>query len=341
MIHFSHRERHGFTLVELLVVIAIIGVLVALLLPAIQAARESARRAQCQNQLKQIGLGFLLHEEAYKFYPSSGWGFKWVGDPDRGVGRPQPGGWAFDILSFMEQTATRAIGKGLPFEEKRQALADLKAQPVPLFYCPSRRAPVAYPSINELSNNSREPRNVAKTDYAANGGSHLRLGEGPSRNCLDRYPNCNWEDAFDFASSVFDGLSGQVSQVTQAQVSDGTSQTLLVGEKYLNPESYETGRDGGDNNSLYQGNDRDIVRWVPPLDPQGTGQTLPAGENEFMPLSDTPQRDESWSHRFGSAHAAGFYAAYVDGSVHLINFDIAPHIYHRLGVRNDGLMVDP
>jgi prepilin-type N-terminal cleavage/methylation domain-containing protein len=105
--------RRGFTLVELLVVIAIIGILVALLLPAIQAARESARRTQCKNNVKQMSLGFLLHEESHRFYPSSGWGYRWMADPDRGVGRSQPGGWAFTILPYMEQTATQAIGKGL------------------------------------------------------------------------------------------------------------------------------------------------------------------------------------------------------------------------------------
>src|SRR5262245_59620853 len=81
--------RRAFTLVELLVVIAIIGILVAMLLPAIQAAREAARRSQCQNNLKQIGIGFLNHENSRKFFPSGGWGYKWSGDPDNGSGEKQ------------------------------------------------------------------------------------------------------------------------------------------------------------------------------------------------------------------------------------------------------------
>ena len=78
------RAKSGMTLVELLVVIAIIGILVALLLPAVQAARESARKNQCANHLKQISLAALHHHQAQGFFPSNGWGHKWVGDPDHG-----------------------------------------------------------------------------------------------------------------------------------------------------------------------------------------------------------------------------------------------------------------
>src|SRR5215469_8840286 len=94
--------RRGFTLIELLVVITIIGILIALLLPAINAAREAARRFSCSNNLKQMGIAVSNHLSAYKCLPTGGWGWDWIGDPNRGFGRRQPGDWAFCLLPWME-----------------------------------------------------------------------------------------------------------------------------------------------------------------------------------------------------------------------------------------------
>ena len=89
----SRRKYAAFTLVELLVVITILGVLMSLLLPAVNTVRESMRRTQCKDNLAQIGSAALQHLAAQGHFPSSGWGYMWTGDPDRGFGARQPGGW--------------------------------------------------------------------------------------------------------------------------------------------------------------------------------------------------------------------------------------------------------
>ena len=114
------RQRFAaFTLVELLVVIAIIGILIALLLPAVQAAREAARRMQCTNNLKHMALAALNHENTVKHFPSGGWGFNWVGDPDRGFDRGQPGGFFYNILPFMEWKGIHDMPKVNDVNQKR------------------------------------------------------------------------------------------------------------------------------------------------------------------------------------------------------------------------------
>ncbi len=193
----SRKAPSGFTLVELLVVIAIIGLLIALLLPAVQAAREAARRNQCMNNLKQLSLAALNHESSKKFLPTGGWGHDWIGDPDSGFGQNQPGGWAYSIMFFMdaatviEQTAGLPLKTGTPNKVTMGATvigagpnaAQNQASIQPMFYCPSRRPVALYPYADSLvpgysgsggANWSplNTPYTVAKSDYAANGGTY-------------------------------------------------------------------------------------------------------------------------------------------------------------------------
>src|SRR5438132_12910000 len=124
------RGRSGFTLVELLVVIAIIGVLVALLLPAVQAAREAARRMHCQNNLMQTGLGWHNHTDVNGHMPTGGWGWGWVGDADQGVGRNQTGSWTFNILPYIEQKTVYDMSGGSPGQPKFAQLDRMVTVPI-------------------------------------------------------------------------------------------------------------------------------------------------------------------------------------------------------------------
>jgi prepilin-type N-terminal cleavage/methylation domain-containing protein len=174
-------NRRGFTLVELLVVIAIIGVLVALLLPAVQAAREAARRNQCKNNLKQIGLACQNHVSAQGHLPTGGWGFSWTADPNRGYGPEQPGSWIYNVLEYVEQGNVRRLGKGLLSTSPgfKDASITLHQTTLSAFNCPSRRSGGPFPSAWGPPNNqaiAEQPwlaelahgSGVAKGDYAAN-----------------------------------------------------------------------------------------------------------------------------------------------------------------------------
>ena len=134
--------RRGFTLVELLVVITIIGILIALLLPAVQSAREAARALQCKNNVKQMALACLTHESIRGHFPASGWtyGYRYVGDPDRGFSDDQPGGWHYNILPYMELANLHDLGKGLSDAARRETGKQICGTVVSTFICPSRIA---------------------------------------------------------------------------------------------------------------------------------------------------------------------------------------------------------
>ena len=130
-----------------MVVITIIGILIGLLLPAVQAAREAARQLQCQNNLKQLGLAALNHESATGRLPTGGWLWIWIGDPDRGNDHRQPGGWIYNLLPYLEQQPLHDLqaGKGVGSPERLAAATQMIQTPLSVMNCPTRRPAVPYP----------------------------------------------------------------------------------------------------------------------------------------------------------------------------------------------------
>ena len=351
------RPLHGFTLVELLVVITIIGILIALLLPAVQAAREAARQLQCKNNLKQLALGCLDHESATKRFPSNGWGYGWTGDADRGNDWRQPGNWLYNILPFIEQQALHDLGMGEATPEPKY-LHHLQRMQTPLavLNCPTRRPPIPYP-WNPLNTStfynmdSPQGKTVAKSDYAANGGDNFTdcnnaaskplyliasNGSGPASIAVVESPPWQMTPAarsnFAEIAKVATGIMYCASLITMADVTDGTSNTYLIGEKNLGSDWYATGLSAGDDQGAFMGANPDVARWssyrYPPLSPA----------DWCPPMPDTPGYDYGLA--FGSAHANGFQMAFCDGSVQMINYSIDPETHRRLCNREDGKVID-
>jgi prepilin-type N-terminal cleavage/methylation domain-containing protein/prepilin-type processing-associated H-X9-DG protein len=302
-----NRSRAAFTLVELLVVIAIIGILVALLLPAVQAARESARRIQCSNHLKQLSLACQLHADTHQILPSGG-GPDWTYHMTylNGVAQIAPlqhGSWAFQITPYLEQRAIwEGSGKATDLDRSIQAIET----PLKTMFCPTRRAPEVIQHADWLTHlpdgstgSSGRTFGHAKNDYV---GSTLDTTSNPDDN----------------------NGAGAITQVNPRRLQDivdGTSSTLLLGEKRMNTQLLRQ-MQANDNEGWTCGWNHDTMRY-----------TSRAPRPDFRHASD-PGDD-----RFGSSHPGGMNIALVDGSVRMIPFNIDATIFSNLGKRNDGQVV--
>lgn len=328
-----NSRYRGITLVELLVVIAIIGILIQLTVPAVQASREAARRASCENNLRQLGIATHMHVSAQRHFPTGGWTYVWVGDPNRGFSERQPGGWCYNLLPYLDEDTLHDLGRNLADADRRRLGAEMFKTPVSVFTCPSRRAARAWPFIRTGTLINIDDVSLAgRSDYAANIGSLMpsdQHGKGPAALTEgDRWTDGN-DPASQWVATIQNGIVYQRSLVKPAMVVDGLSKTYLFGEKFMDPAYYSTGDSNGDDQSLYIGFDRDNCRSGHPWHVPMQDKSVPP---LWMAQGDSPGVTD-WN--FGSAHAIGFHMAFCDGSVERFGYDIDAAVHAALSGRND------
>jgi prepilin-type N-terminal cleavage/methylation domain-containing protein len=317
------RRRHGFTLIELLVVIAILAVLIGLLLPAVQKAREAASRLKCANNLKQIGLAFHNYHNANGALPPSRL------DKDGGVT------WAVLILPYIEE--------GNFYQEwdphhwyydqgpsNNPSVGDaLRATQVRIYYCPTRRHPGGAGTISLRGDTPDMPWSGSRPHYpGATGDYACSVGD----NLVDEYDGNGGNGAIVLAQLPWTYTVNQPpkvlaswgSQTSFGSITDGLSNTFLVGEKHVTPDKLgindanNINTTGGDG-SIYNGDDP----WV---------ATRAAGPQQPLALSPT----DPFRLQFGSWHPGVCQFVLCDGSVRAIPVTTSGRILGYLARRDDG-----
>ncbi|MFM7245295.1 MAG: DUF1559 domain-containing protein [Planctomycetaceae bacterium] len=312
-------RRHGFTLVELLVVIAIIAVLIGLLLPAVQSARESARRTSCASGVRQLGLGAIRSMESMGYFPPAG------KDACYEAGGQQPshkqctagpslaqGGccgpadldraewsWGYQILPFIEGQ----VIYDQPMTSAGHAV--VRSTAIPIMYCPTRRSP----GPTDLGR--------ARTDYASNSGHGSGSRESPPTT----------------SASPFAGLSGLIirtgaGQVRPAHARDGLSNTIMLGEKQINPRDFAKPFDENETYASTGWADNEVRRI-------GNQNKVPKPDSQHPSLRPNADVTDS-SDIFGSSHSSGVCFVMGDGSVRWVTYTVDPVVFERACRRDDG-----
>jgi prepilin-type N-terminal cleavage/methylation domain-containing protein len=337
--------RHGFTLIELLVVIAIIAILIALLVPAVQKVREAAAITQCRNNLKQMGLAFHNYHDVYKAFPSGGLTWDINSRTFEGgvpaVHDSQVWGWGFQILPYIDQTPLWEIPAGSSAGGPQANDDAVAAALIPVYFCPLVGRPRLNTSYAQGSPAGGTPvRGLG--DYTANAGSWGTLGDAAAS------ANSN-DGAVVGSTNGSQGATGSGLVRTMLNITDGTSNTILIGEKFQTGYGLQNPEQSCNNDQGYtDGWDNDMIVFS-----QGaTNEGPPAGfaaiaatEPPTPGLSFPPQL---WTFNststtcggfFGSIHTAGMPTVFCDGTVRIIPFSISPAVFFSLCSINDGATV--
>jgi prepilin-type N-terminal cleavage/methylation domain-containing protein len=329
------RDPSAFTLVELLVVIAIIGVLVALLLPAVQAAREAARRSQCTNNTRQVAIAVHNYASAHGALPM---GYGLLPEGKYGTGVADTGQqyaewpWTSRILAYLEQNAisTQIDFKWNPGNAQNHpaVLQSLVSAKIPAFHCPSdETAKTNFAEAGNCYDNNMFPLGFGRISYAGNFGN--AEGVNPANSQLEAS-----EDGRP-GSRRLPGVFGYNRGDTFAQITDGTSNTLLTSELVIGGVCSIRGNFTYDEGPVfmqfYRPNDTtpDLVRWCDPQDklPGAAAPCLgPPGNNEGTvgPLNMV-------LHTSRSMHPGAVIASLCDASARVINDDIELDVWRALG----------
>ncbi len=301
------RARDGFTLIELLVVIAIIAILIALLVPAVQKVRESASRTQCQNNLKQMGLAIHNYFDVNKRLPPSRVG-------------PQHATWFVVILPYMEQAPLyNQWNLSATYYEQSPAVQNAL---VPQYICPTRRG-AAMPSTQyEISSTGYPDSNLhpgTQGDYACNGGQFY--------NAIVDHPLCQGAMCYaNWTVNANDQVTSTQSQTKLLDITDGTSQTFLVGEKHSFQAMWgDSGPTWGEG-AIWNGDfPRNFSRIAGPTHWNlGQGPTDNAGPFHC---------------KFGSWHPGVCQFLFADGHVTALSNTLDMITLQLLAVRNDGQVI--
>jgi prepilin-type N-terminal cleavage/methylation domain-containing protein len=319
MLHAASAPRRGFTLIELLVVIAIIAILIGLLVPAVQKVREAAARTQCQNNLKQIGLAIQNYHDTRKSFP-----------PDR-IANDWPT-WAVLILPYIEQEGAYKLWDITRRYAEQPAAIGSAADPAPrnmaVYFCPARRSPGPLSVVYTLTLASGEAIKVRPGgigDYASVAGTANNLGTMrisiPSGIVAGKSVSGNGPFNNSGTGAVVSTFQGQTSFAT---LIDGSSNTAMVGEKHVRPNSLQ-GKN--EDRSIYDSGVGNAFRRFMGQDSVDSHPLVANPLDQTGPLV---------NQRFGSAHPSICQFVFGDGSVRGIPVSINITILTRIGLPMDG-----